>query len=433
MDKNEEGGRIAIRGFQAQALIVLLQGLSREDWETVKIEPEKEQSNTDSMQMVDILWKTTTDIIRYDQVKYSINPFPLSKVKNWAANMNKKAANPNAELHIYLLGSFKGEIQDGMNLHNTIVHTYPNVETVVEAAAHEFHRKFHGYTADEETQAVVYVSGILTTSALTEKPWTKIELLNLIGKMLESAREPASSSTWSDLTLRSRVTDAQISILTLIQEDKDYVAEVITFTAKNNTQEVKVNAQLSFKFAETGYIKNGCFQPDRGLEANEPIFEQNENTFTTDITFHGEFEPGETRVCGLYIEREIPSPATYRGGSYTEPLIQSPPNCNYTYRCTVILPFCSDILSISPTPTFRSRRTIIFKHISPEVRAQENLTITYVRTETVPDVEVAEERLKRLIMSRDYLVLGWDLADGVPQDASAIDSEIRELKSKCAL
>ena len=138
MSTSDEGGQIAQRGFAAQSLIVILEGLSRSDWDTVQIEPDASTANSDSMQKVDIRWMSAKGVLHYDQVKHSKNPIMPGDIENWTAEIGASLPKTTATLNLHLLGIFgsKVNVDSKHAINNVNVHTHADVKTVQDATAY---------------------------------------------------------------------------------------------------------------------------------------------------------------------------------------------------------------------------------------------------------------------------------------------------------
>ena len=91
------GGIIANRGFIFQAIVAEIQCLERNDWNSIKVEPE---TNFDK---VDIMLYQDGKILSAIQVKSSKNPFERSDVKKWLEKLRADAAEVE-EICLYLVG-----------------------------------------------------------------------------------------------------------------------------------------------------------------------------------------------------------------------------------------------------------------------------------------------------------------------------------------
>ena len=95
------GGEIAQRGFIFQSIIAMIECLNRDDWDTIKIEPETKDDK------VDIMLYSNGMPLSAMQVKSSINPFERSDVKKWFEKLEEDSKEAK-EVCLYLVGdSFK--------------------------------------------------------------------------------------------------------------------------------------------------------------------------------------------------------------------------------------------------------------------------------------------------------------------------------------
>ena len=95
------GGEIAQRGFIFQSIIAMIECLNRDDWDTIKIEPETKDDK------VDIVLYSNGMPLSVMQVKSSINPFERSDVKKWLEKLEEDSKEAK-EVCLYLVGdSFK--------------------------------------------------------------------------------------------------------------------------------------------------------------------------------------------------------------------------------------------------------------------------------------------------------------------------------------
>lgn len=100
------GGVVASRGFIFQTIVAEIQCLERDDWDTIKVEPETENDKVDIM-----LYKDGKKISAI-QVKSSVNPFSDTKVKDWLEKLRADAGDA-AEICLYLVGdSFTSSCED---------------------------------------------------------------------------------------------------------------------------------------------------------------------------------------------------------------------------------------------------------------------------------------------------------------------------------
>ena len=91
------GGQVANRGFIFQAIVAEIQCLERNDWDSIKVEPETKNDK------VDIQLYQNGDILSAIQVKSSINDFQRADAKEWL-ELARKDAPCAKEIHVYLVG-----------------------------------------------------------------------------------------------------------------------------------------------------------------------------------------------------------------------------------------------------------------------------------------------------------------------------------------
>ncbi|MDO5479866.1 MAG: ATP-binding protein, partial [Clostridia bacterium] len=91
------GGIIANRGFIFQTIVAEIQCLKRNDWNSIKVEPETK------LDKVDIMLYQDEKILSAIQVKSSKNPFERSDVKKWLEKLRADAAEAE-EICLYLVG-----------------------------------------------------------------------------------------------------------------------------------------------------------------------------------------------------------------------------------------------------------------------------------------------------------------------------------------
>ncbi|MFM7741768.1 MAG: hypothetical protein ACKO9H_20435, partial [Planctomycetota bacterium] len=110
------GGPTAIKGFQAQTLVALLEslelkeGLSRKQlWQTVTIEPllvdprKKDKGKKQFHEKVDIYWEYPDGTRRAVQVKSTRGSFTRKQIRTWAQEL-RDWQSPQTTYELHLVG-----------------------------------------------------------------------------------------------------------------------------------------------------------------------------------------------------------------------------------------------------------------------------------------------------------------------------------------
>lgn len=93
----KNGGQVAINGFKLQALWTLLDGLGRDDWTAVTIEPTADDGG---LEKIDVRWELL-GVARHDQVKGTINSFGQAEVRRWVAEFATSGLAPEKRLVLF--------------------------------------------------------------------------------------------------------------------------------------------------------------------------------------------------------------------------------------------------------------------------------------------------------------------------------------------
>ncbi|MFI5300328.1 MAG: hypothetical protein ACHREM_19750, partial [Polyangiales bacterium] len=80
------GGQAALRGFQVQTTLGLLEALVDADWETMQFEP------AGADEKADIIWGTSSKR-RVIQVRHSVNAVSSAKARQWAKELKSVRAD----------------------------------------------------------------------------------------------------------------------------------------------------------------------------------------------------------------------------------------------------------------------------------------------------------------------------------------------------
>ncbi|SDD55033.1 hypothetical protein SAMN05428987_5251 [Paenibacillus sp. CF095] len=95
------GGRDTIKGVKAQGMIAVLESISRDDWDIVRIEPEKHEEITDK---IDIQWDLKDAKHKIAQVKSTEIPMMPAQIKSFLNELIKENHSPENLYELHIVG-----------------------------------------------------------------------------------------------------------------------------------------------------------------------------------------------------------------------------------------------------------------------------------------------------------------------------------------
>lgn len=195
MEDENDGGRIAIKGFVIQTIASLLEGIQRPDLMTLSLEPSSHEHDGDTEQ-VDFELVMADGKKLACQVKGSVNPVGAPKAKKWAKALRKKAKADQYLLAIYApatkpLAEIDNDTGVDIRVASGDVGVLLSALGVRAARLIEQHAGL--YPIDMVIRACEVWLGSAILGAFSGKVWTRIEIIQTLVSQVELEHQKFNS------------------------------------------------------------------------------------------------------------------------------------------------------------------------------------------------------------------------------------------------
>lgn len=429
MGKQEDGGKSATLGFQAQALVVLLDGLERTDWTIVAIEPERENISDPSMQTVDIRWKKDENILRLDQVKYTKNKFTRGAVQKIAHTMNRDAHGEGIPRHLFLIGNLGEDITDDSTIENVTIHAKPPLQSLLDVAAHCIDKYFPGFPARAREAAVTSISGILMANAGTSKPWTRAELLREIEDQLRICRDRVLCEQTRAETAAGFSIHWDILVIASSTDERFDQIAVVTATynpsaATNDSDQLTLYVSLDMTDTTWAGLDWWFDGKESNIDDNAALTRgtgQEKTNWQATITIPGPFTTGEQKIAGFRLSR-LGQLDLHPGSIHYHDLFL---HSNQSYRLTIVCPYDAEISTHNV-----SFKTYNLVELTTIYEGKVSVQISQTRKKLSKSQKTLSAQIRSLTINRFRLLIGQSAMDNCPRTLNATEKELKKLKDR---
>ena len=296
MTASTDGGQIAVTGFILQAVVAILEGLSRDDWYELEVEP---VSETRDYEKVDIRWCLVDGSEEHVQVKHSRNPFGRPDVERWAGELAERT--PNHRHRLMLLGAASTTARRA-ELPPTVSLDYGSEEVDIgfDAVAHRLgdfcERQGVVVRASDARKAADVIAGLFLVGSATSRTWTPDQLRQ---DVLYQCRPLAD-------TLQPTASGLETSVYRIIFIGEDECVDEHIYYTLSNTGTASVQ-EYCVQINLTDHDRCDILRvTDGGNGETEPFWRANDSSnpdFWFGVRIPEPIRPGDVRTAGAHFRR----------------------------------------------------------------------------------------------------------------------------------
>ena len=171
MFSTHDGAHTALTGFTLQVVVAVLEGLAREDWQSLFVEPLEEGREYEK---VDLCWHIADGSQEHVQVKHSKNPFSRPDIERWASEVAKQRGQRH---RLVLLGvpsttAHRATMPPSISVEFSSNDLNVGYDAIAQRIAEFCERRDTIIRPSSSREAAECIVGLMLTGATLRREWT---------------------------------------------------------------------------------------------------------------------------------------------------------------------------------------------------------------------------------------------------------------------